>query len=152
MNRRVRIWMWVAPLSLAGILGNFVNVPLFFGVDFVFGSIAAFVAIALLGPAPGIVVAAIAGACTILLWGHPYAAIIFTLEACFVALMGRRTGQLTLADAAYWLGLGIPGFVVLLGSAGAAAPHEHHDRTQTGGKRDPEQCNCDVDRDRDQGF
>ncbi|MGI9366259.1 MAG: adenylate/guanylate cyclase domain-containing protein [Rhizobiaceae bacterium] len=104
----MRTLLWTAILSLAGVLGNFINVPLFFGVDFVFGSIAAFVAIALLGSVPGIVVAAIAGSCTIVLWGHPYAAIIFTLEACFVALLRHRVNQLTLVDAAYWAVLGIP--------------------------------------------
>lgn len=108
MSPTIGRWIWTVILCIVGMLGNYVSIPLFFGVDFVFGSIAAFVAIAMLGTVPGILVAAAAGAYTIVLWGHPYAAIIFVLEICFVALVRQRINQLTLAVAFYWLLIGMP--------------------------------------------
>ncbi len=95
-------------LSGLAVLGNHFHLPLFFGVDFIFGSVAALLALSLLGWLPAVIVAAVGGAYTILLWGHPYALLILVLEPLAVAVLQRRFGQLALADALYWILLGMP--------------------------------------------
>ena len=96
-------------LVVAGWVGNYVSLPLFFGVDFLFGSIAVLIAIRLYGLFLGTIVALVAGSYTCLLWHHPYALIIFTGEAIFIGLLLRRQSQnLLLLDGIYWLCIGMP--------------------------------------------
>ncbi|WP_345793664.1 PAS domain S-box protein [Thauera sp. JM12B12] len=96
-------------LALLAVAGNVLSVPLFFSVVFIFGSVAAMLAAALLGTLPAVLVAAAAGLYTVVLWGHPYALIIFTVEALVVGLLHRRgVRTLVLADLGYWLVLGVP--------------------------------------------
>ncbi len=102
-----RIFLFVA-LAALSILGNYANVPLFFSVSFIFGSVAALVAVRWLGILPGTLIAAIGGAYTWVLWGHPYAMIIFTFEALLVGLLMRRFEKIALADMLYWIFVGCP--------------------------------------------
>lgn len=96
-------------LSLLGVFGNFLRFPLFFGVDFIFGSIAVMLAIRMLGISGAVVVAVIGGAYTYFIWGHPYAMIIFTAEAVVVSyLWKRKISSLALADIIFWLVVGMP--------------------------------------------
>ena len=96
-------------LGLAGWAGNYFSWSLFFGVDFLFGSIAVLLVIRLYGIFWGTLVAVVAGSYTYFLWHHPYALIIFTGEAVFIGLGLRRQKQnLLLLDGIYWLCLGIP--------------------------------------------
>jgi len=96
-------------LCIFGILGNYLNLSLFFGVSFIFGSIAVLVAIRLLGVTSGVIVALIAGAYTYIIWGHLYAMIIFSVEALFVGIVMRhKTSSLIIADIFYWVFIGMP--------------------------------------------
>ena len=95
-------------LSVAAVLGNAVNLPLFFSVSMIFGSVFALMALRLLGLWPGVVIAAIGGSYTFFIWGHPYAAIIFTLEVLVVGLLLRREILMPIADLIYWLFVGAP--------------------------------------------
>ncbi|WP_200238181.1 PAS domain S-box protein [Thiohalocapsa halophila] len=102
-------------LAGLGVLGNVFSVSLFFGVEVLFGSIAALVAVARLGLLPGLAVAIAAGAYTLVLWDHPYALLIFALEALAVALhrrwaqrRGRPLPPLAISAALYWVLIGIP--------------------------------------------
>lgn len=96
-------------LTVAGYAGNYFNLSLFFGVDFLFGSIAVLMVVYLYGTAWGTVVAAIAGFHTFFLWGHPYAAIIFTFEALFVGGRVRsKQHNILLLDGFYWICIGMP--------------------------------------------
>ncbi len=96
-------------LSVLAIYGNYLHLSLFFGVDFIFGSIAALIALRLSGLKVGVAVALIAGAYTYHRWGHPYAMITFGLEAFIVGiLLKRRISSLVLADILYWIILGMP--------------------------------------------
>ncbi|MEB3226427.1 MAG: ATP-binding protein [Synechococcus sp.] len=96
-------------LILASYLGNYFPVNLFFGISFLFGSIGAWIALYLYGPLWGIVTAAIASLHTAVLWNHPYAIIIFTVEALFVIYCwGKKQDSIVFYDALYWLILGIP--------------------------------------------
>ncbi|MBT6912790.1 MAG: PAS domain S-box protein, partial [Rhodospirillaceae bacterium] len=95
-------------LAAVAVSGNYANVPLFFSVSFIFGSVAALIAVRLLGVIPGTLVAAIGGAYTWIIWGHPYAMIIFTLEALVVGLLLPRIEKIALADTIFWIFIGSP--------------------------------------------
>lgn len=91
-------------LSVLGLLGNLLKIEMFFNVDFLFGSIFAMLAVQIFG-FYGIIVAFIAGLYTIVLWNHPYAVVIFTAEAAFVAVFQRRFKNIVAADLLYWSSL-----------------------------------------------
>ena len=96
-------------LVAAGWMGNYISWPLFFGVDFLFGSIAVVIVIRLYGLFWGTIAALVAGSYTYFLWHHPYALVIFTGEAIFIGLLLRRQSQnLLLLDGIYWLFMGMP--------------------------------------------
>ncbi len=97
-------------LIILGYLGNVFKIHLFFGVDFLFGSIASLIVIYLYGTKWGTLGALIASTHTYFLWNHPYAIIIFTLEATFVGVMlnRQRYKNMVLLDGIYWIFLGMP--------------------------------------------
>lgn len=100
---------WVATIALAALamVGNYLSFEIFPGIDLLFGSIAAFVALRLFGIGPGCLVAFLGATVTYFDWGHPYSVVVFTLEIAVVGLLSKRTDNLVLADAVYWLLLGI---------------------------------------------
>jgi len=96
-------------LSIFAVLGNVFSYPLFFSIDLIFGSIATMYAALTLGRTHVLTVALIGSLYTYYLWGHPYAAIIFTLEALWVVwFLQRGSLQIILVDLGYWLFMGIP--------------------------------------------
>jgi signal transduction histidine kinase len=96
-------------LTLAAFAGNYFATPLFFGLEFLFGSIFALLAVQLYGPLWGTAAAAVAASYTYFLWGHPWAAVIFTAEALLVGVLAPRLKQnVLLADGLFWLLLGMP--------------------------------------------
>ena len=96
-------------LILAGLAGNYFKYPIFLNIDFLFGSIFALLALQFFGVGRGIVAAAVIAGYTYVLWNHPYAIIIMTAEVAVVgALTVRRKIGLVLADALYWMFLGMP--------------------------------------------
>jgi PAS domain S-box-containing protein len=96
-------------LIIAGYLGNYFHLTLFFSIDFLFGSIAVLIAAYFYGPFWSAIASLIASSLTYIFWTHPYAIIIFTCEALFVAILMRRTQQnLVFLDGMYWLCGGIP--------------------------------------------
>jgi signal transduction histidine kinase len=102
---------WAAALLLgtAGLLLNLQPIPLSPGTDLVFGGVAYLLAAVALGPWQGAAAAAIASARTLFIWGHPYAWIIFCLEALVVGYLVRRRDRRPLvADLVYWAALGVP--------------------------------------------
>ncbi len=97
--------------GIAGFAVNTVKLELFFNVDFLFGSVFVFLAFLRFGAIPGIVSGVIAGSCTWFLWSHPWAVIIFSAEAVFVALRCRGKAdaeEIVLSDILYWTLLGGP--------------------------------------------
>jgi hypothetical protein len=72
--------------ALFAMAANSLNVPFSYGVDFVFGSIAVMSAVVFLGTVPAVLAG---GLVTMILWGHPYALIIFTAEAFVVSQLYR---------------------------------------------------------------
>ncbi len=99
----------LAFLMAAGYAGNYLSFPFGFGVNFLFGSIAVLIVVRLYGIWWGTVASLIAGSYTIVLWQHPFALIIFTCEALFVAWRLRQGDQnLLLSDMIFWLLIGMP--------------------------------------------
>ena len=101
-------WFVLLLLILASFISNLFPVPLFFGVDFLFGSIFVFVAIHHLGLKAGIIVALLPSAYTIILWGHPYAFIIFLSEAIIVGYLYKKLNSLLVASSIFWIFIGTP--------------------------------------------
>lgn len=97
-------------LTLIGLFGNYLNIDLFFGVNFIFGSIATIIAIRVSGPVWGVLVGVVIGSYSYILWGHPYAIIIFGLEAYIIGLFTYvlKKDSLIIIDVGYWILLGMP--------------------------------------------
>lgn len=106
-------------LASLGFLGNFYNIDLAFGVNFLFGSIFTVLALLALGPMYAIFVSVIASSYTIYLWGHPVAFVIFTGEAIFLSLVTARAWprrDILLMDLVFWITLGMPTVLVIYNS------------------------------------
>ncbi|MBM2292118.1 PAS domain S-box protein [Sulfitobacter pseudonitzschiae] len=95
-------------LCAAALAGNYFELSISFSVSFIFGSVAALLALQFLGLLPGLTVAVVAGIYTWFHWGHPYALLVMCLEILCVSLTLRRVNNLVLADAAFWLIVGGP--------------------------------------------
>lgn len=96
-------------LIVAGLAGNYFKLPLFFSVDFLFGSIFSMLALQFFGFGRGVLAAAIIAGYTFVLWNHPYAIIIMTAETAVVGwLMCRKKMTLLTADAVFWIVIGMP--------------------------------------------
>lgn len=96
-------------LIIAGYAGNYYKIPIVLHADWLFGSVAAMLVVRLYGWGWGTVAGAIASSYTILLWKHPCAFILFTLEVFFVGWgLRRRSNNLLLLDVVYWGFIGFP--------------------------------------------
>lgn len=105
----IKIILSTLVLSLLAYLGNYAAYPLFYSVAFIFGSIAVIYAALSFGRCSAVFVAFVGGIYTIHLWGHPYALIIFLLEALWVStLIKKYSSHIVIIDLSYWLLVGIP--------------------------------------------
>lgn len=96
-------------INIIGFLGNYFRVPLFYGVDLIFGSIATVMVIKVMGKKWGLATAVIVSSYTYFLWDHPYAIIIFAAEALVLGEFNeRRKYNIAFVDAGYWIFAGIP--------------------------------------------
>ncbi len=119
-------WAAALLLGVAGLLLNLQPLPLSPGTDLVFGGVAYLLAAVALGPLQGALAAGIASLRTLFLWGHPYAWIIFVLEALVVGwLVRRRDRRPLVASLIYWAVLGVPvlfaTYWMILGVRGSSA-------------------------------
>jgi PAS domain S-box-containing protein len=93
----------------AGFLGNYYSISLFFGADFLFGSIAVLLVLYFYGLGWGMLAAVLVQGYTYFLWGHPYGFLNFISEALFVGLFLKRGYRnLLVIDGVFWLLLGMP--------------------------------------------
>lgn len=96
-------------LIVLAYLGNYFKLPVFFGVDFIFGSIFVWIISYFYSFSWAVFAGFISSIHTYFLWGHPYAIIIFTAEALFVSYVYHRCRQnLLLINIIYWFFIGIP--------------------------------------------
>jgi len=95
-------------LIAAGLAGNYFKFSIL-NLHFIFGSIFAMLALQFFGLGRGILAAAIIASYTYLAWNHPYAIITMTAEVAVAGWLSRRRKiHLLMADAIYWLFIGIP--------------------------------------------
>lgn len=100
----------LALLIGAGALGNRFTVPLFFGADLLFGSIATMLVIRFYGAGWGALSALLVSLPTYFLWGHAYALIVFVTESVVVGILAYRWSRanLLLLDGLFWSLIGVP--------------------------------------------
>ncbi|MBW4530872.1 MAG: GGDEF domain-containing protein [Aphanothece saxicola GSE-SYN-MK-01-06B] len=112
---------------LAGlaVLGNACPVSLCFSIQILLGSIASTLALLWLRGWWNVPIAAMASLYTWTLWGHPWAIVIFSAEALWLALFVNRfsgppandlNGRIIVADVVFWLLVGTPLVFFLYGS------------------------------------
>ncbi|OGU17974.1 MAG: hypothetical protein A2076_14030 [Geobacteraceae bacterium GWC2_53_11] len=107
-NSRNALPLFLA-LTVGGLAGNYFKFPIFFNIDFLFGSIFAMLALQFLGPVRGMAVALLSCSYLYFSWGHPYAIIIMTAEVAVVGWLSRRRKMgLVLADSLFWICIGMP--------------------------------------------
>ncbi len=102
----------IAPLLAliaVGLVVNYFGCPIFFGIEFLLGSIFAMLVLQFLGFCPGIIAAIAISSITFISSNHPYAIIVMTTEVIAVGWLFRRKGLgLVVADTIYWFCLGMP--------------------------------------------
>ncbi len=105
---KYKISLLLAVVAL-GLAGNYFKFSIFLNLDFLFGSIFAMLALQLFGFGRGVLAAAMIASYSYILWNHPYAIIIMTAEVAVVGwLMEYRKIKMVVADALYWLIIGMP--------------------------------------------
>lgn len=108
----------LALLCAGAYAGNYLALPLFSGVDLLFGGIVVMFAVLRRSLAEALLVALVGSLHTVVIWGHPYALILFVAEAAFVhILLSRYPREIMLYDALFWLVLGVPVVLVFYGVA-----------------------------------
>ena len=96
-------------LIISGIIGDYFPIPLFFGADFLFGSISVLLVLYFFGLGWGMLAAVLAHSYTFILWGHPYGIINFVSEALFVGLFLKKGHRNLLGLVGlFWLTIGMP--------------------------------------------
>jgi diguanylate cyclase (GGDEF)-like protein len=106
-NRSVDLYFFL--LIVVGLLGNYFNITLFFGVDFTFGTIAAAIILRVYGTMLATFATFVISTYTLLIWGHPFGLIIFTLEIMFIGLISTKYNRnYIIIDTFYWILLGAP--------------------------------------------
>lgn len=100
---------------LAAVGLNYTRLPLFFSVEFIFGSAIAVLALLVLGRTAAIVVGCAAASVTLFIWGHPYAWLVFTAEIIWLSWRWRPDKGLNLVklDLLFWLCAGLPAVSLL---------------------------------------
>ncbi len=86
---------------------NFLEVQLGWGLHFIFGNALIFAFLRVVSPRAIILAAAFASFRSVMLWGHPWAWLVWTIEAAVLAFFTRRTSPVR-ADVLFWLFVGIP--------------------------------------------
>jgi hypothetical protein len=95
-------------LILASFIGNFFPLTLLFGIDLLFGSVFVIIAIHHFNWRAGIIVAFIASAYSFVLWGNPFAWIIYVLEALVIGYLYKKGRSLFFAECIFWLFIATP--------------------------------------------
>lgn len=96
-------------LVLLGLCGNILKVPLFFGIDVVFGSIIVLIIVYTYGTTWGTIAAVIINSYTYIIWNHSYGILIFTIEAlCVGVLYHKKRRSLVISDTIFWAFIGTP--------------------------------------------
>ena len=101
-------------LALVGWQLNSLPVPLGWGLDLVLGNTLVWAGLRVVGPWLTVFALSAVSAQTIFLWNHPWAWLIWTLEAVAVAFLYRRETQIGV-DIAFWILIGAPLLAITYG-------------------------------------
>ncbi|MED4599401.1 EAL domain-containing protein [Paenibacillus validus] len=102
-------FFYLVLLLVLACLGNIMNLSLFYGVDFIFGSIFVWLIMKLYGFKWGLIGSVLASSATLILWNHPYAMLVFIAETIFVGLFYRqKISNFVFLVALFWILLGMP--------------------------------------------
>jgi PAS domain S-box-containing protein len=115
-NIKPRFWYVLLVVFLLSAVGlNYTRLPLFFSVEFIFGSAFTVLALLVLGRVAAVVVGAAAAAVTLFIWGHPYAFLVFLAEIIWLCWRWRPGMGLNLVqqDLLFWLFAGVPAVILL---------------------------------------
>lgn len=108
--------LWAAlALGAAGFLCNMFELDLGWGLHFMFGNALVFAFIRVLHPRSLVLAIAISSLRSVFLWNHPWAWLIWTLEAGFLAYFARKEASPVRSDVLYWLLVGTPLLLVTYG-------------------------------------
>lgn len=111
INTKPRFWYLLLGLFLLAAVGlNHTRLPLFFSVEFIFGSAFAVLALLVLGRTAAVMVGVAAAAVTLFIWGHPYAFLVFSAEIIWLCWRWRPGKGLNLVqqDLLFWILVGVP--------------------------------------------
>ncbi|KOA21455.1 phytochrome-like protein cph2 [Clostridium homopropionicum DSM 5847] len=96
-------------LTLLGIMGNYLEIKLLKGLDFIFGSIFVLLISYFYGLRWSFFASLIVSSYTYYLWNHPFGVILYTLEIVFIAVIQKRKiGNIILLDSVFWILIGMP--------------------------------------------
>lgn len=110
----LRDFAMAVPLGGVAMAVNLFEVQLGWGLHFIFGNALIFAFLRLMQPRRIFFAAALASFYSVVLWGHPWAWIIWTIEAAALAYTARRTSPVR-ADILFWLIVGAPLLAVTYG-------------------------------------
>lgn len=101
-------------LGAAGFGLNMLELQLGWGMHFVFGNALAFAFLRVLRPATLVAAVSISSLRSVLLWHHPWAWAVWTIEAAILALCGRQVSPIRV-DVVFWLLVGTPLLIATYG-------------------------------------
>jgi PAS domain S-box-containing protein len=102
-------------LGLCGLFLNSFELQLGWGMHFVFGNALVYAFLRVLAPQSIILAAAISSVRTIFLWNHPWAWIVWIVEAAFIVFYARKNSPVR-NDVIFWLVLGAPLLLLTYGA------------------------------------
>lgn len=105
--RPFQSWLLTFTLEIIGFLVNGLPLSTGWGLDFLLGGAIAFAALRLLSPMQIVLAASLGAARTIWLWDHPWAWLIWTIEAAVVGTLSKRASPIR-HDVLFWICAGTP--------------------------------------------
>lgn len=113
--RIVAAELWPAlVLGAAGYLLNLLELQLGWGLHFMFGNALVFAFVRVLRPQYVVLAGSISSLRSIFLWNHPWAWLIWTVEAGLVAVSARKTSPVR-SDVIFWILIGTPLLILSYG-------------------------------------
>ena len=104
---RLRELLVAVGLGLAGFAVNQLVIDLGWGMHFIFGNALVFAFLRVLRPSTLIAAAAISSLHSVVLWHHPWAWAVWTIEAATLVALARRASPIR-NDVGFWLVIGTP--------------------------------------------
>ena len=102
-----REWIAAIVLGAVGFVLNTVEIPLGWGLHFIFGNALVLAFLRILPPGPLVLASAIASSWSIFLWGHPWAWGVWTIEAIVLSRYAQQR-SLVKVDILFWVFAGTP--------------------------------------------